>query len=142
MPFSDLTSPYSALRVCVDHATPGHIAGQVYSARLTAPIEFSDLGALLLRLDQVLDAQNFPQAFQKGRSFSAKESRVPAADSPEHGMPQAEVETHRGDHATFVLYILSRRSSSWQGTVNWLDGEKPQEFSSALELMKLIEDRM
>lgn len=142
MPFSDLNAPYAALRVCVNEAVPGRVSGLVYSQRLTAPIAFSDLGTLLLRVDEVLDAQNFPQAFQKGRSFSAKESRVPAADSPERGLAAVEVDAHRGTISTFVLQILSRRNSSWQGQVDWLDGQTAQEFGSALELIRLIENRL
>lgn len=142
MPFSDLNAPYAALRVCVNEAGPSRVSGLVYSQRLTAPMDFSDLGTLLLRVDEVLDAQKFPQAFQKGRSFSTKESRVPAADSPDHGLAAEVVNAQQGAIATFVLQILSRRNSSWQGRVDWLDGETAQEFGSALELMRLIEERL
>lgn len=142
MPFSDLNAPCAALRVCVNEAEPGRVSGLVYSQRLTAPIAFSDLGTLLLRVDEVLDAQNFPQAFQKGRSFSDKESRVPAAESPERGLAAGEVDAQRGIMSTFILQILSRRNSSWQGRVDWMDGETPQEYGSALELMRLIEERV
>ena len=142
MPFSDLNAPYAALRVCVNETGPGRVSGLVYSQRLTAPIAFSDLGTLLLRVDEVLDVQKFPQAFQKGRSFSARESHVPAAHSPEGGLSAVEVDAQRGDIATFAVQILSRRNSSWQGRVDWLDGETPQEFESALELMRLIEEKV
>lgn len=142
MSFSNLNADSAALRVCVNEATPDHIAGQVYSQRLTAPMPFSDLGTLLLRLDQVLDIQNFPQAFQRVRSFTPKESKVPAAPSPEEGLSPRLVEAQQGTAATFVLHILSRRSSSWQGSLDWLDGSPRQEFTSVLELMKLIEERL
>lgn len=142
MPFSDLSAPSAAVRVCVNDAEPGRISGLVYSQRLTAPMPFADLGSLLLRLDEVLDKQNFPQAFQKSRSFSAKESSVPAAKTPEQGLSPEEVEGAHGKVYTFVLHILSRRSSSWQGSADWLDGNCPQEFDSALELMRLIEEHV
>ena len=65
MSFSNLNAPSSALRVCVDHAGGGYLSGLVYSQRVTEPIPFTDIGNLLLRLDEVLEAQNFPQAFQQ-----------------------------------------------------------------------------
>ena len=43
---------------------------------------------------------------------------------------------------TFEVSVTSRRNASWQGMVDWLDGEGRQEFSSALELIKLIEEHV
>ena len=86
MSFSNLNAPSSALRVCVDHAGGGYLSGLVYSQRVTEPIPFTDIGNLLLRLDEVLEAQNFPQAFQRSRSFTGRKDPVPAAADPSEGM--------------------------------------------------------
>lgn len=40
---------------------------------------------------------------------------------------------------TFVLKILNRKNSTWQGTVTWVEEERSQNFRSALELLKLID---
>lgn len=40
---------------------------------------------------------------------------------------------------TFVLKILNRQNSTWQGTVTWVEENKTQNFRSALELLKLID---
>lgn len=141
MPFLNLEEFYAAFRVCVDDASEGRLAGTVYSQRLTAPIVFRDVEELLLRVDRVLDKQNFPQAFQEGRSFTARESDIPAAECIEAGMPADAVMAARGRKASFDLYITSRRSASWQGRVEWPDGEK-QSFGSALELVRLLEERI
>lgn len=141
MPFSDLNAPSAALRICVNRAEPGRLSGLVYGQRLTAPMPFSDLGALLLQLDEVLEVQNFPQAFQRYRRFGQKPSGVPAAATPEAGLSADAVNAAQGEAFTFVLQILSRRNSSWQGTLDWLDDSAPQEFASALELMRMIEER-
>ena len=42
---------------------------------------------------------------------------------------------------TFEVSVTSG-ATSWQGMVDWLDGEGRQEFSSALELIKLIEEHV
>ena len=40
---------------------------------------------------------------------------------------------------TFVLKILNRQNSTWQGTVTWVEEGRSQNFRSALELLKLID---
>ena len=48
-------------RICVDQMEDGRLSGRIVSQRLTAPMAFADLGDLLLKVEGVLDAQNFPQ---------------------------------------------------------------------------------
>ncbi|WP_294550780.1 hypothetical protein [uncultured Pseudoflavonifractor sp.] len=141
MSFSNLNSPSAFLRVCVDQSDGGRISGKVYSQRLTRPMVFSDIGNLILRLDEVLEKQNFPQAFQRSRTFLERESRVPAAGDPEEGIPLSEVEGASGALATFTLCVISRRNASWQGWVDWMDGSPRQQFASALELIRMVEER-
>lgn len=40
---------------------------------------------------------------------------------------------------TFIVKILNRNNSTWQGTVTWVEEQKVQNFRSALELLKLID---
>lgn len=40
---------------------------------------------------------------------------------------------------TFVIKILDRQNSTWQGSVSWIDEQREQYFRSALELLKLID---
>lgn len=44
-----------------------------------------------------------------------------------------------GNAGTFVLKIMNRQNSTWQGTVTWVEENKIQNFRSALELLKLID---
>lgn len=133
----------AAFRVCVDGAEDGRISGRVFSQRLTAPLLFSDIGNLLLQMEAVLDKQNFPQAFQRTRSFSpAKGAAVPAAPSLTDGMSAETVAAAAGALCTFTLYVITRRSTTWQGRVDWLDGTPPETFSSVLDLIKLTDQRL
>lgn len=141
MAFSNLNDPSAALRLCVDSAEQGRLSGLVYSQRLTEPLPFSDVGSLLLKLDGVLEKQKFPQAFQQARSFTGKEDDVPAASDPSEGMSAEAVAGAAGRLATLCVHVMSRRNASWQGWVDAPDGGR-QEFSSALELVRLIEERM
>ena len=133
----------AALKICVDRATGEGISGRVFSQRLTRPMPFTDIGSLLLQLEAVLDAQNFPQAFQRTRTFNpGKRSHVPAADALEDGMSPAEVEGAQGQAGTFMLYIITRRNTTWQGFIDWLDGSPRVEYHSVLELLKLADEHV
>ena len=43
------------------------------------------------------------------------------------------------DKGTFVIKILNKQNSTWQGTVTWVEEQRTQNFRSALELLKMID---
>lgn len=43
---------------------------------------------------------------------------------------------------TFIVKILERRHSTWQGSVTWAEKQQTQYFRSALELLKLIDEAL
>ena len=117
-------------RICVDQKEDGRLSGRIVSQRLTAPMAFADLGDLLLKVEGVLDAQNFPQASQRIRTFVQDASEYPASVLPGGAMCEAEVEASRGALTTFQLAILTRRNATWQGAVDWMEGQSSMSFSS------------
>ena len=131
----------AVLRICVDELGEGGIRGRVVSRRLTEPMPFSDVGHLLLQLEEVFDRQNFPQAFERRRTFGARqeESSLPLAQTLEQGMYPEEVARAAGQVTTFDLYVITRRNTTWQGFVDWLDGSPRSHYKSVLVLLKLID---
>ena len=135
------------LRICVDSAEGGLIGGRVYSMRLKEVLFFPDLNGLVLRLDRLMDEQNYPQAFQRKRTFRAaapmqrKDSPDDAADDDDRPYMDAEtVAAAVGEKATFMLQVLSRRNTNWQGFVDFLDGDGDREFESELGFLALVND--
>ncbi|HIW60580.1 MAG TPA: hypothetical protein H9880_11970 [Candidatus Anaerobutyricum avicola] len=43
---------------------------------------------------------------------------------------------------TFILKILDRKNSTWQGSILWVDKRNEQYFRSALEMLKLIDEAL
>lgn len=43
---------------------------------------------------------------------------------------------------TFIVKIMNRKHSTWQGNVTWVEEEKAQNFRSALELLKMIDEAL
>ena len=128
-----------AIRICVDRLEGNRAGGRVLSQRLTAPMAFSDLGSLLLQLESLLERQNFPQAFQRMRSFTKEAPEYPAGLLPEGAMAPEAVAAARGETATFVLRVLTRQNATWQGSFLWVEENRAREFKSTLELMMLID---
>lgn len=132
----------SFFRICVDSGENGLASGRVFSRRLTEPMSFPDLASLLLQLDKCMEMQNFPQGFQRMRSFTGGKEADKRGLLPEGAMSGETVSAAWGKRATFLLHVLTRQNASWQGKVDWLDGGEEAPFSSELELVKLAEERL
>lgn len=131
----------STLRICIDKASAAVMEGRVLGMRLSQPIEFSDLGDMMLRVDELLNRQGFPQAYQKARVFLEKPPQPPIPED-EEGMSEQAVKAARGAVFTCDLLIRTRQNSTWQGAVDWLDGSEIARFFSALELLRMIDARL
>lgn len=106
------------------------MSGRYQNPELGETGSFSCLSQLMLKLERCLDINNIPQAFCASRHFSPFISMWDSLPT--------EVGTCPGKKATFVVQILFRRNSSWQGNLTWLEEEKTQQFRSVLELMDMI----
>lgn len=46
------------------------------------------------------------------------------------------------EKATFVVDVLYRSASSWQGNLKWLEGNKESAFRSEMELLSLMDSAL
>lgn len=130
------------MRVCIDSVDNGKISGYVVSQRMHTPIAFSDITEFLTKAEAVMDTQKYPQAFQRIRTFTDKEHpEVSAVETKESLLDKATVDSHTGKVSTFLLQVISRRNATWQGRVDWLDGEDSIKFNSTLEFLKILVDK-
>lgn len=133
----------AALRVCVDKAEDGRFCGRIAGQRLSAPISFADINDFVVQVDALLDAQRFPQAFQKIRTFTDKDVPiVPAAKTKEELSDFDVVNSVCGGIATFSFQVFSRKNASWQGYIDWMNGSEKQRFNSTLEFLKFVDNRL
>lgn len=44
------------------------------------------------------------------------------------------------ESGTFIVKIMNKQNGTWQGSVNWIEGQKTLHFRSALELIKLLDE--
>lgn len=133
----------AALRVCVDKADGGRFCGRIVGQRLSTPITFTDINDFVVQVDALLDAQRFPQAFQRIRSFTDKDVPfVPAAQTKEELSDSDVVNSAYGSVATFSFQVFSRKNASWQGCIDWMDGSGRRPFDSTLEFLKFVDDQL
>ena len=121
---------YRTTTVCVDSYENQVLVGRFYNPHYPDGIKFHGVMDFLLKMEEMLDQMNFPQAFSDVRTFT-KTSIIPSRETQ-------EVRIQKGEIATFALRVLFRQNTSWQGSVGWLEGEREESFRSVLELLFLV----
>ena len=119
--------------VCVDAYEEGNPSGRFYNA-FQETEEFSSLSRMLIRIEELLNAQRTPQSYIAHRTFST------VVEPREEEPPPAVF--RKGGRATFELKILFRQHSSWQGTVFWQEEKQEKSFRSVLELILLLDSAL
>ena len=126
------------LLVAVSPGT-GPLRGQIISGYAKKKIDFSGEWELLFGIDQWYDSIRFPEPTLKLRSFWSrchkKKVRKAAAAVDMSCMDKVEEEK-----STFLVHIRFRRNATWQGSITWLETGRVQEFRSAFEMLKLMEE--
>lgn len=121
--------------ICVDSYEQGVLNGRFYNyGQEDEGCSFHSLTQLLLGMEHLLDCANYPQSFTAVRSFSPVVE--PKLESTTDGT------SRRGESATFLVKILFRQHTSWQGTVTWMEEKCEQTFRSVLELILLMDSAL
>ena len=127
------------LRICVDEGHSGTIIGQ----RLREPILFHDFVDLVLKIESVLDGQDFPRAFQRKRQFqNSPPIPVTFARCEAEMMPEETVSAAFGTVATFTVQIIARQNTSWQGAIFSAEKTNRKAFQSDLEFLTLLDEML
>ncbi|HIQ58404.1 MAG TPA: hypothetical protein IAB22_03050 [Candidatus Merdivicinus intestinavium] len=49
-------------------------------------------------------------------------------------------EPERGEKATFLVHVQFRQHATWQGNITWVEKGVTQQFRSALEMLRLMNE--
>lgn len=121
--------------ICVDSYEQGVLNGRFYNcAQENEGCSFQSLTQLIVAMEHILDSVNYPQSFTAVRSFSP--ILEPKLESTAEGVVK------KGKSATFVVKILFRQHTSWQGTITWMEEKCEQTFRSVLELILLMDSAL
>ena len=125
-------SQHSLTKICIDGYINKVLSGRIYHylSEYQDGVCFASTMEFLNCMEFILKETHF-QDYQECRTF--QQSREVKMIQPS---PELE---KRGKRANFVVKILFRQHTSWQGTVLWCEKKKENNFRSALELLQLID---
>ena len=142
------TNSKQAIRVCIDKISGVHISGRILCPPDEDLVAFEDLGLLPVALEKALDRRGYPYACQKKRSFFTEPSHE-GAQLYYHKLRQAQADKLPNNQLvpfgicqTFLIHIISRRSSNWQGIIEWLEDGAVESFESDITLLRRITARL
>lgn len=115
------------------------IAGRLYSGFYHKVYAFGSETELLLGIDRLCDSMQFPQASVRNRSFETKYTKTLVRKVKDFMDTEIEA-APKQDKATFLVHIRFRQNATWQGSITWVEREKTQNFRSALEMLKLMDE--
>lgn len=118
--------------VCVDSYEEGVLKGRICDPSRGVE-SFSSLTHFLLKMEEILDEEQKPQAYTTPRRFS--ETWQPQE-------PGSVYESCKGCKATFELKVVFRQNSSWQGVLSWRETRQEENFRSVLEMVILMDSAL
>lgn len=117
--------------VCVDSYDDGILKGRIWDHMHEAE-SFHSLSQFLLKMEELLDEEQMPQAYTIPRKFS----ETPPLDA------EFAEGSKKGEKATFELKVIFRRNTTWQGILVWREDQKEHSFRSVLELVILMDSAL
>ena len=112
--------------VCVDSYEAGVLKGRLYSAH-QEETHFSSLSQFLVKMEELLELQQMPQAYTTQRTFSSL-----LCSGPEQSCGGT---ARRGK-------VIFRQHTSWQGVLQWREQKAEHSFRSVLELVLLMDSAL
>lgn len=121
--------------ICIDRYENGVPSGRFYNyANPDEGHVFLSLIQLIAGMERILDSANYPQSFTAVRSFAV---------SAEQAVNETVgAQDRKGALATFVVKVLFRQHTSWQGSITWQEAGCEEPFRSVLELILLMESAL
>lgn len=129
-------------RVCVDAWAGGEATGRLYHCYSKQPEPIGRTSDVLDSIDRLCDRLNYPARTQQPRRFGSQRPRPQPQSTQKKVEPQMtreELAEQKGKMATFVVHVMYRQHSTWQGSVTWAETGEKANFRSALELIKLMD---
>ncbi|EXG85170.1 MULTISPECIES: hypothetical protein [Lacrimispora] len=147
-----VTDRVSTMLICFHGKKEGNLYGEILNCYIDGPVWFSDIGDLMLKLDEICDWVGTPQPTTNPRFLNKKMSEEYAHRTKgKNKIPvKAKIQLQdsltlstRAVHAkeTLIVKIEHRQNASLQGIVaGRLTSRNYVAFRSALELMRMIKE--
>ena len=128
------------ISICIDSIVDGEMSGKIYHCYSKEPVAFSNIIRMIEAAEAFFDRIRFPEESTQMRSFEKKEPMQ--EPKPEKVCMPEEILTKHGVAGTFLLNVRYRQNSSWQGELQWIEGNITYQFASVLELIKILNNAL
>lgn len=123
---------YKVSKICIDGYKDSVLEGRIYqyNSDFQEGICFRSTIEFLKYMEWIMEESNYPN-YQEYRTFQQTEKMKitkPLSESKK-----------MGKKGTFVVKLLFRQHTSWQGTVRWCEKDREISFRSGLELLFLMD---
>ena len=134
--------PLNSFRICVD-SIENCMMGRAFSPLKKEEISFSELGELVIKMDELFDFMGYPQAFQDKRSFVTKKNQWNLYKGiPKSVLEQNAIFDKKGILITLDILVITRKNSSWQGEIYDEEGNFIHQFTGEVDLLNEISNRI
>ena len=125
------------VNICVDEIAQEEMKGRLYHCYKKEATNFKNVVELLDEMEKLYDKLHFPEASTKSRSFLKEKASQQRETIPKAVEPKTVLE-QKGTKGTFLVCVQYRQNATWQGEIVLMESEESYEFSSALDLVKII----
>lgn len=137
------------ISICVDGIENADYQGCLWHQYSDDPIHFESATGMITTMDNLMDDWDFPQKGLDQREFSPKEHRIHRRNEvqddelvidkvkKQHGT--RNIQGKRGKLDTFIVHVAYRQNATWQGQVVVASTNEKISFSSAMELLRIMD---
>lgn len=138
--------PNNTVVICVDKTTALDVSARLYHCYTEDPIILYRPLEMLKVMEEFFNELGYPQAATRDRKMISKRKNSEISEPAEKEMKMVTTEDcirkNTGERASFVIKVNSRQNATWQGSILWTERGVTQQFRSALELIKLMDDAL
>ena len=131
----------------------GCLNGELDCRYFEEPFEFTNLMSMIEMMETTFDTKGFPEMHMLPRTFGKAKQRLRKheLDLQEHAKKRAAVKgdtdvqeqgKQNGKSNTFEITVKFRHNAEWQGTIHWVEKDVTKQFSSIVEMIKLMDNAL
>ena len=115
------------------------MTGRIVSGFFQKQYRYTSEYDLLRAMEGLCDSMGFPLAAFAERSFASRHRRSRKRKAELFREEDLE-NIMENEKATFIVNVMFRRNATFQGSITWVEKEKTQQFRSAFEMLKLMDE--
>jgi len=128
----------------ITSSNDGEIYGKLDCMYFEEPFKFTCLIRMIEMMETTFDAKGFPEKQLLPRTFykAKKRLRKHELDINAYMKEQTTTQTQSkpdGKKCTFEILVRFRHNAEWQGSIQWIEKGVVKQFSSIVEMVKLID---